>query len=63
MKAAMDANGVITIKAESELESFALGAWARKAVIDVTASPSLNLQEDSLIRGRYVVIDASVPQS
>lgn len=33
MKATMDANGVITISAESSLEAFALRHWMDKATI------------------------------
>lgn len=55
----MDANGCITLKAETELESFALSCWSARAI---AYSEFPNPNSEYSIRGRYLLIDASAPE-
>jgi hypothetical protein len=54
MKAEMDESGVITIKAESGLEAYALDKWSQSSII---FGKHLQYAENSLIRGSRLIID------
>lgn len=59
MKATMDANGVITISAESSLEAFALRKWADMAAIQTNdAARMLNHHWDP----RLLMVVAATPE-
>lgn len=60
MKASMDSNGVITIKAETPMESYALAAWSNKALIKVD---DIQRMEEFYIRSSLLLVDYISPES
>jgi hypothetical protein len=60
MKASMDSNGVITIKAETPMEQYVLGLWADKALIKVDDHRRM---EEFYFRSSLLIIDHSDPEN
>ena len=60
MKATMDKFGVITLKAETSLESYALGRWAEQARIQTSdLARNLGMHWDP----RMLIIDGSLSEN
>lgn len=59
MKAFMNESGVITIKAETSAESWALGQWSRLALIKVH---DLERNEAFHFRGSMILIDGTLEE-
>jgi len=60
MKATMNAQGVITLKAETSLEGFALARWAELALIPVN---DMERREACHWRCSMLIVDGTPPEA
>lgn len=58
MKATIDANGVITLEAETSLEAYALRRWSDESFVLMADN---KLQETGFVRGSRLIVSTAFP--